>query len=143
MARKPVVYVSRITNLSDARYCAGMGVDMIGIVIDRNHPDYVSPQKYKEMIGWISGPRHVAEFTTTINIDQVIKQYAVDFFHIQFASLPQVQSNDIPLLVEISWEEYMKGTPVFNQEQLHTIAYLIITGVPIEVNFHFPETPSR
>ena len=142
MDSKPVIYVSRVTNLSDARYCAGMGVQMIGVVVDPAHPDYVSPQKYQEMIGWISGPQRVAEILSIgqVNTDEIIRQYAIDFLHVPLAALSQIRSIDIPLLVEVSWEEYEKGVPQLYGNELN-VAYLIVRGVPAETRMKFPAAP--
>ena len=143
MDSKPVIYVSRVTNLSDARYCAGMGVQMIGVVVDPAHPDYVSPQKYQEMIGWISGPQRVAEILSIgqVNTDEIIRQYAIDFLHVPLAALSQIRSIDIPLLVEVSWEEYKKGVPQLYGNELN-VGYLIVRGVPAEVSLKFPAAPT-
>ncbi len=35
MALKTIVKVGNITNLSDARYCAVMGVDMLGFCLNK------------------------------------------------------------------------------------------------------------
>ena len=43
---KTIVKVSEVNNLSDARYCAGMGVEYIGFSMDN-----VPFEKYKEMRG--------------------------------------------------------------------------------------------
>ena len=41
MGLKTLVKVSEVNNLSDARYCAGMGVEMIGFSLDENHPKFI------------------------------------------------------------------------------------------------------
>lgn len=50
------VKAANITNLSDARYCAGMGVDWIGFPVAQ-----VSPVMFSEITGWLSGPQWVIE----------------------------------------------------------------------------------
>lgn len=50
------VKAANITNLSDARYCAGMGVDWIGFPVAQ-----VNPVMFSEITGWLSGPRWVIE----------------------------------------------------------------------------------
>lgn len=58
---KTFVKISNVTHLSDARYCAGMGVDMLGFSVDEASPYYILPKKYADMRGWIAGVRLVAE----------------------------------------------------------------------------------
>lgn len=84
MALKTLVKIGQITNLSDARYSAGMGVEMLGFVAEENHPDYISPDKFKEITDWVSGVRLVAEFENAHpeSILKVADQYAVDFLQI-------------------------------------------------------------
>ncbi len=55
---------SSITNLSDARYAAGMWADFIGFCFDPASSDYIEPNKAKEIAGWINGPLIVGEFST-------------------------------------------------------------------------------
>ncbi len=62
MALKTFVKISKVNNLSDARYCAGMGVDMIGFSLDENDPDYVDAAKFTEISEWLSGVEFVGEF---------------------------------------------------------------------------------
>lgn len=55
------VKVGNITNLSDARYCAGMGVDMMGFCIDPGNKNYVNPGSFQEITKWVSLPHFVGE----------------------------------------------------------------------------------
>ena len=48
MALKTFVKISGVNNLSDARYCAGMGVNQLGFNIEDKHPNYTDPQSFKE-----------------------------------------------------------------------------------------------
>lgn len=49
MSLRYPVKVNRVNNLSDARYCAGMGVDVLGI------SNEISVQEYMAITGWITG----------------------------------------------------------------------------------------
>ncbi len=72
MALRAFVKVSGVNNLSDARYCAGMGVDLLGFVMDEDHPDFLPPEKFKEICEWLSGVDYVGEFHAS-SLDYVIK----------------------------------------------------------------------
>lgn len=65
MALHSFVKVSAVTNLTDARYCAGMYVNMIGFDLEEGSKNYTSPQKFNEITGWLSGVDYVAEFEST------------------------------------------------------------------------------
>ncbi|MCW5910962.1 MAG: hypothetical protein KIT62_07805 [Cyclobacteriaceae bacterium] len=56
MALVTKVKAANITNLSDARYCAGMGVDWIGFPAAE-----VDAKLFREITGWLSGPQWVIE----------------------------------------------------------------------------------
>jgi phosphoribosylanthranilate isomerase len=59
------VKISNVTNLSDARYCAGMGVEMLGFSIDEDSPNYISPKKFEDICSWLAGVTLVAETSQT------------------------------------------------------------------------------
>lgn len=57
MALRIPVKIGNITNLSDARYGAGMGVDYLGFPIGHG----LSLEKFKDIAGWLSGPQLIVE----------------------------------------------------------------------------------
>ncbi len=89
MALKTLVKISNVTNLSDARYCAGMGVDMLGFSMDADSPDYVDPKKFGEIRAWVAGVQIVGETTTTDPeiIEQLLETYQPDFLQVDEAAL--------------------------------------------------------
>jgi phosphoribosylanthranilate isomerase len=52
MALKTLVKASEVNNLSDARYCAGMGVEMLGFCLDENHPKFIELARLREISVW-------------------------------------------------------------------------------------------
>jgi len=62
MSLKTKVKISQVTNLSDARYCAGMGVHYLGFNFVAGHEFYVQPEHFMEIRSWITGPELVGEF---------------------------------------------------------------------------------
>ncbi|MEO9966976.1 MAG: hypothetical protein ABJF11_14355 [Reichenbachiella sp.] len=61
MNLKTFVKVGSITNLSDARFCAGFGVDQLGFDINPSSEHYVGIEQANEIMGWVAGPAFVAE----------------------------------------------------------------------------------
>lgn len=51
-----------INNLSDARYCAGMGADKLTFVLDPAVSGHLNPQTVRELAGWIAGVELIGEF---------------------------------------------------------------------------------
>lgn len=62
MALRTFVKVSAVNNLTDARYCAGMYVNLLGFSLEKDGKNFVSPEKHKEITDWLSGLEYVAEF---------------------------------------------------------------------------------
>ncbi|SNR30016.1 beta/alpha barrel domain-containing protein [Hymenobacter mucosus] len=56
------VMVRGINNLSDARYCAGMGADCLTFRLDPSWPDHLTPDAVRELSGWVSGVQLMGEF---------------------------------------------------------------------------------
>lgn len=85
MPLKTVVKVGNISNLSDARYCAGMGTEMLGFSVIPGEPNYVSPGVFQEIRGWIAGPKIVAELygmKSAEDLATVVESYQPDYFEL-------------------------------------------------------------
>lgn len=80
MTLKTIVKVGGITNLSNARYCAGMGVDMLGFCFSQSSIDYIELENFKEIVGWVSGIEIIAEFDdeNKDQIEAVLSVYSFD-----------------------------------------------------------------
>ncbi len=63
MSLKTQVKVGNISNLSDARYCAGMGVQYLGFTMDIDDEHYVDQNTLRTIKEWIVGPKIVGEFS--------------------------------------------------------------------------------
>src|SRR5215831_10500514 len=69
------IKVGQVTNLSEARYCAGMGVDFLSFPISS-----IDPKTYQEITGWVVGPKLGVEANSkNINTAQ---EYKADFIEI-------------------------------------------------------------
>lgn len=60
--RSVQVKICGTTNLADARYCAAAGADYLGFILHEPSPRYIDPDKAKQIIEWIEGPRSVGVF---------------------------------------------------------------------------------
>ncbi|MEQ8304663.1 MAG: hypothetical protein RIB47_14805 [Cyclobacteriaceae bacterium] len=66
MPLKTKVIVRNITNLSEARYCAGMGVDILSFPIG-NDARGISIDQFKEIGEWVVGPQFALEFLEPVD----------------------------------------------------------------------------
>lgn len=82
MALKTLVKVGNISNLSDARYCAGMGVDMLGFAAIEGKAGYIPPKLYQDIRGWVAGPSAVLELyglTKHHSFSKLLEDYRPDY----------------------------------------------------------------
>ena len=85
MPLKSIVKVSHLSNLSDARYCAGMGVDLLGFGVIPGTEHYVPPALFQDIRGWISGPKIIAELygiSSAQDVRSANETYAPDYFEL-------------------------------------------------------------
>lgn len=97
---------SSITNLSDARYFASYGINMIGFCFDPQSADFMNPFKVKEISGWIEGPKIVGEFKnlSVEAINETIISQNLHYAQINLADISPEHApiNSVPLIVEIA-----------------------------------------
>lgn len=91
MALKTLVKISEVNNLSDARYCAGMGVEMIGFSLDENHPKFIDLASIREIAVWICGVKVVGEFTGSniYNMNYLAEQLNLDYIQLDHPLHPE------------------------------------------------------
>ncbi len=104
MPLKTFVKVGSITNLSDARYCAGMGVDMLGFRTIAGQENYIAPASFQEIRGWITGPLMVAEvygIRTQGELEAILDNYKPDYLEMSLEELSLFSSLPLPFLLYI------------------------------------------
>lgn len=112
MPLKTVVKVGNISNLSDARYCSGMGVDMLGFRVLEGQENHITPKLFQEIRGWVTGPKIVAEIYGLTSADQlssIVENYAPDYFELTAAEFEQFHASlTLPCLVSNFDQENVK-----------------------------------
>ncbi len=117
MALRTFVKVGEVSNLSDARYCAGMGVDIIGFCINPNDKAYVAPETFQEIVGWVAGVSYCGEFEADQLPDyqEVLSQYELQY----------VQCDSLDALNSISGVEKILKVNVKSQEKIDDLKAII------------------
>jgi phosphoribosylanthranilate isomerase len=116
MPLKMIVKVGKVTNLSDARYCAGMNVDLLGFVTVENQESYLPPKEFQDIRGWLSGPQIVAEIyglSSVSELNDIIDNYKPDYLELSEKELPLVDGS-LPLIVRWSKGEFDKAMDIPN-----------------------------
>lgn len=104
MSLKTEVKVSNISNLSDARYCAGMGVQYLGFSMDRNREHYVDQKTLKSIKEWIVGPVIVGEFSDLNVLKNDIPDILEDIDCIEIsepATVDALAEFNLPLILKL------------------------------------------
>jgi len=107
MALSTYVKISTVTNLSDARYAAGMGVDALGFRLEEGQPGYVTPVQFHGITEWLAGVALVGEFlgTDTAVIHEIAKEYPLDYVQVESEEmLSDLQSLSAKLIVRVNPE---------------------------------------
>ena len=98
MALKLRVKLGKVTNLSDARYAAGMGVEALGFNLGEDNSTRLSPDDVDEISNWVSGVDIVGELGYS-SIDQAAG-YNLDYMEFaEAALLPANEQNVLRITV--------------------------------------------
>ena len=126
MQQRPILYVSNITNLGDARYCAGMGVDLLGFDADPSSHDYVSPALYQEIMGWVSGPGRVIQIASP---ETALAGYDPEYLHV--IRVTDAGDSELPFILEMTFQASPKDG---HFRMSRNPSYLLLTDLPGNAN---------
>lgn len=124
MLRLPVK-VNSITNLSDARYCAGMGVEMIGFCQNETAERYLSVEKANGIAGWLVGVKIISENTAQKSAEELASSalaISAEAIEIQYFNELSSNTNALPLIFGFTLSEWEKTKAFLTQEATLHIA---------------------
>jgi phosphoribosylanthranilate isomerase len=135
------IKVKGINSLTDARYCAGMGVEKLEIVFDKNGQSALSLSEWNSIRAWIEGVDWVGEYTGTET--GILKQLAIDTGILEWTISPElyqkVHLENPSLTFTIKSENLLEGPGVSGNERFSLPA----SGVDgLQIWIHAPENPS-
>jgi phosphoribosylanthranilate isomerase len=122
---KTLVKVSAITNLSDARYCAGMGVDFLGFPMGQ-----IPIEKFMEIRNWLAGVKIVGEFFShsTDEIKSKVAEYQPDILEIDSkVNLVAIQDLVIPKILRVNIDT--DNLPSIFAASAPYVNYFLLVGV--------------
>ncbi len=137
MLLRTLVKVSAIDNLHDARYCAGMGVSMMGFVVSSECVHYVNPEQFRAITQWIKGVSLIGELNTTdlATIHHTLERYTLDGLQLNYPiSLKSIARLEVPVLLKISLQ---------GNEELTSLHDLMNTYVPYVRYFLLEAAPTQ
>lgn len=106
MSLKTRVKVGRVTNLSEARYCAGMGVDLLGFPVG---DDGLKPEQYRQMIDWVAGPELVLEVhhSQTHDLKSITDNYPGHYIEVGRSQLDWISNKAFNFIVAIEPKDWV------------------------------------
>ena len=139
MALKAKVKVGRVTNLSEARYCAGMGVDLLGFPVGE---DGLKPEQYRQLIEWVSGPEFVLEahHSSSSDLKYITDNYPGHYIEINSSQLDWVTNTDLNFILAVKPGEAVPGNENikfvevlnWNGEKIKSHSPLLLNTVDVE-----------
>jgi phosphoribosylanthranilate isomerase len=107
MALKTTVKVGEINNLTDARFCAGMGVELLGFILKHPERKALSKEEYLSITGWLSGTQNIGEFVEASDeeILNLHKDLNFDFVQIKdYQQAKRLKMNGLNVILDIENE---------------------------------------
>lgn len=137
MPLKTLVKVGNISNLSDARYCAGMGVEMLGFQVVEGQSNYLDSKTYQQIRGWVSVPSVVAELYGTnekTDVKAIIEQYAPNFLEIDSLGFNAIKETNLPLILSLDEGTFISASNMVKALE-ERIAFIIIDSAASSLEF--------
>ncbi|UOQ70859.1 phosphoribosylanthranilate isomerase [Hymenobacter cellulosilyticus] len=131
------VLVRGINNLSDARYCAGMGADFLTFRLDPALPGHLEPALVQELSGWVAGVQLIGEFDSLSipEINALATRCGLHYVLMHRRRTPEELAQlVVPALKLIKWIPDMLVEDVekrFRDQQAH-VAGFVLADAPHE-----------
>lgn len=94
--------VNNITTLSEARYCAGMGVHYLGF-----SPQSIDAKTAQDITGWLSGPQYFIDVSDLPSIPD-LNEYPSEYILISYHQLKELRPDlTKKIMVKVTFNEAM------------------------------------
>ncbi|MFM7857070.1 MAG: hypothetical protein ACKO96_35380, partial [Flammeovirgaceae bacterium] len=114
MSLKITVGVGNITNLSEARYCAGMGVNYLCFPAER-----IDPENYKAITSWINGPLCVVDISRVESALTVFQSFISASWLVNVSQLQQLKFDEgTTIFLDIRNTDYPIGINVSRAQHI-------------------------
>jgi phosphoribosylanthranilate isomerase len=137
MALSTFVKISSVNNLSDARYCAGMGAQLIGFDISPTGENPISLAAIQEITGWLSGVSFAAEwYHSPINssdLSALLEAVPFEFVVVDSMENLLVLTNEFPeikAIMKVANEPTQLDALTSMLENSNKVAYILIDSAP-------------
>lgn len=137
MSLRTSVIVNGINNLSDARYCAGMGVDIIGFNLMLDDPNRVQAETLKEITGWVAGVKLAGEFERAKPeiINEMADEFGLDYIQLNTPYLiDEIEEINRPVIQKVFINKDTVESELLEMMELYSsvVSYFIIFSSDFE-----------
>ena len=137
------VLVRGINNLSDARYCAGMGAQGLIFTLDPTLPGAVDAALVRELAGWVAGVELIGEFGSlpAEDINRLVAECGLSRVLLRFtgqADSPTLTPLAVPALVETPQFSTFDGE--YRQRLITKFSDVLPTGFALLTKVLKPDT---
>jgi phosphoribosylanthranilate isomerase len=134
MALNTLTAVTDINNLSDARYCAAMGVEIIGFNLA---PGQVTPESVMEIAGWLAGVQLAGAFSgaPADEINAISRQCALDLVLLDASYLvDDISKIDPPVILQVDIHKDTYAIALGQMLELYQphVKYFLVTSTEFE-----------
>lgn len=126
MALKTNVYISDVTNLTEARYYAGMEVSIIGFNANPASSTHTTSAQFDAITSWLSGIKTCWQWDLPISPDflSLLSETPSDFIELkQIPEKEHLNSIQKPLLIRTSNPDVCTGVNPEALKQIHGIIW--------------------
>ena len=123
---RTTVLIRRVTNLSDARYCAGMGVEMLAFPL--SGPDALATTAIRELASWTAGVTLVGEMDATGRTADELNALAEEAqlqMLLLTGDLSELTMSELnyPIIREVKLQD-LESLPMFGE-----VSFALLTGL--------------
>lgn len=124
------VKISGVNNLSDARYCAGMGVQWVGFCLDATAAAYLPPAKVTEIAGWLAGVEFIGELSTR-DLPENIADYPLHYLQTDAPQkLQSLSGYGLPLILRLTVDTVadLQNTAAVMADCQNSVVFFLLEG---------------
>ncbi len=115
---RPRVKICGITNLTDARYCSGAGVDYLGFIFCDASPRSIGIDMARDIRSWIHGPACVGVFVDedADRVNRIVQHAGLDYVQLHGTETPAYcRTIQAPVIKALRVRKHTRGADLLER----------------------------
>lgn len=106
-----IIKAGSIQNLTEARYFSSKLIEFVGFNFDQASGNAIEPIQAQQIIGWLEGPKIVAEFgaESKSKIQEITTVLGIETIKIPFARKAEFQDTSLKLILQSDFSDLQKN----------------------------------